>query len=135
MLNKILQFEFSRFVTVGLLNAFINYSTFALFLLVIKLNYIASGALGFMAGGVSGFILNRKWTFKSDVNFRSGIAKYLTIQLFCLALHNLTQFIATTVFLVPEIFSQFSGIFVTTFANFFLIQKLIFKTNEGRSFN
>ena len=119
--------EFLRFVTVGILNTVINYSTFSFFLLLLKLNYIASGALGFMAGGVSGFILNRKWTFKSDISYKSGITKYFAIQVFCLGLHNLTQFIVTNIFGVPEIFSQFAGIFVTTFTNFFLIKKFIFK--------
>jgi putative flippase GtrA len=120
--------EFSRFIIVGLFNAVINYSIFALFLLAVKLNYIISGAIGFMACAFSGFILNRKWTFKSTVDYKSGMTKYIIIQIFCLGLHNLTQFIVTDIFLVPEIFSQFAGIFVTTFINFFLIRKLIFRT-------
>jgi len=124
--QKILQ-EFSKFIVVGVINTACNYGLFILLLAGFKVNYLISGALGFSFGAIIGFTLNRKWTFKSDICYKKGIIKYLSIQIFCLGLHLATQIIVTNIFNIPESLSQLAGIVVTTFVNFILIRYLIFK--------
>ena len=127
VINKKILHEFLRFVVVGIINTACNYGLFLLLLAIINLNYLIAGASGFMCGAITGFILNRKWTFNSNICYKSGMTKYMAIQIFCLGLHILTQMISTNLFSVPEILSQFIGIAITTFVNFFLIRSLIFK--------
>ena len=124
---KPIHLQFGKFIIVGVINTVINYGVFIVLFLVFNLVYFLAGVIGFLSGGVSGFVLNRLWTFKSKVPFATGFKKYFIIQFFCLGAHIITQISATSIFGVPEIFSQFAGIFVTTFLNFFLIREVVFK--------
>ena len=102
---------------------------FSLLLLLIALNlvYFVAGAIGFLSGAVSGFILNRLWTFKSNVPIAAGFLRYFIIQLFCLGAHITTQIGVAELLGVPEILSQLAGITITTFMNFFISRAIVFK--------
>lgn len=119
--------EFARFCLVGLVNAAANYSTYWLALEVASLHFLVAGWLGFLAGGVTGFLLNRKWTFRSSVPMASGISRYMAIQVFTLVAHSLTQWGVHVLFGVPEQYTQFFGIAVTTVLNFGLSRRLVFR--------
>tara|TARA_Y100000590_G_scaffold470720_1_gene668433 strand:- start:23047 stop:23475 length:429 start_codon:yes stop_codon:yes gene_type:complete len=127
ILNRLLEYEISKFLIVGLLNTGINYFIFYSLLIGLNLIYYISGAIGFLSGAVTGFIFNRLWTFNSNIPVSTGLIKYLFIQLICLMAHVTTQITVTEIIGVPELLSQFIGILVTTFMNFFLIKNLVFK--------
>jgi len=127
ILNKSIHREFGKFIIVGILNTTINYGVFVLLFLALNLVYFVAGAVGFLSGAVSGYFLNRVWTFKSKVPIGSGFLKYIIIQLICLGAHITTQIGVTKILGVPEIFSQLAGITVTTFMNFFISRAIVFK--------
>lgn len=127
ILNRLLEYEISKFLIVGLLNTGINYFIFYSLFIGFNLVYYISGAIGFLSGAVTGYFLNRLWTFNSNIPVSKGLIKYLFIQLICLTAHVTAQISATEIMGVPELFSQFIGILVTTFMNFFLIKNLVFK--------
>lgn len=131
LIKKYISPKFLRFLIVGVINTSINYGIFYALLKI--LDYRLSGAIGFMSGALSGFFLNRSWTFNSDVKINSGILKYFLVQLFCLLVHEITIITATELFRVPKVFSQLAGIFVTTFLNYFLIKRIVFKENTYES--
>lgn len=118
--------EFSRFIIVGVTNTTANYALYAVCLMLLGWHYLIAGALGFLLGAMIGYILNYRWTFKSNVAFGKGSIKYLSIQLFCLCLHMATQVAVVTWLYVPAIWSQLAGIVVTTFVNFGLSRKIVF---------
>ena len=124
--NKIMQLEFSKFVVVGIINTSINYGIFILLLLKLNFVYFIAGAIGFFSGAISGFFLNRFWTFKSDVPITIGLYKYFNVQLFCLVAHLTTQIGVTKLFGISEILSQLAGVIVTTFINFFISKTIVF---------
>ena len=126
ILSKVIHLEFGKFVIVGILNTTINYGVFVLLLLALNLVYFVAGAIGFLSGAISGYFLNRLWTFKSNVPIAAGFLKYFIIQLFCLGVHIATQIGVTEILGVPEIFSQLAGITVTTFMNFFISRAIVF---------
>jgi len=126
-LSKIINQEFGKFIMVGVLNTVINYGVFILLFIAFNLIYFVAGAIGFLSGAVSGFFLNRLWTFKSKVPIAEGFIKYFIIQLFCLGIHIATQIGVTELLGVPEIFSQLAGIAITTFMNFFISRAIVFK--------
>ena len=123
------QFEFCKFVIVGIVNTIINYGIFILLLRKVDIIYFIAGAIGFLSGSVSGFFLNRFWTFKCNVPIGTGYSKYFIIQLLCLGAHVITQISVTEILGVPELISQLVGITVTTFMNYFLSRKIVF--NKG----
>lgn len=127
LFKKPLISEFLRFISVGVLNTAINYLVYLFFLKILSLNYLFSGVVGFLSGAVTGFYLNRNWTFKSSVNIMSGSLKYLLIQIVNLGAHSLAQYISHTQLGVSEEISQFAGIIVTTFLNFILIRYFVFR--------
>ena len=112
---------------VGIINTVINYGVYILLFITYKVFYFVAGAIGFLSGAVSGFFLNRLWTFKSNVPIKAGFLKYFMIQLFCLGAHITTQISVTEIIGVPAIFSQLVGITVTTFLNYFMIRAIVFK--------
>lgn len=124
--------QFVRFCVVGVVNTALNYAVYWLLLEGAGLQYLVAGALGFLSGAVSGFFLNRKWTFAARVATGSGLARYLAVQLVCLGAHVLTQWTAAQAFGVPDRYSQFFGIVVTTFLNFFLSRALVFGKGARR---
>jgi len=127
IIRNIIKLKFIRFLIVGVFNTSINFSIFSLLLIYFKFVYFIAGAIGFFSGAISGFILNKFWTFKSSVSIKTGLLKYLLVQLLCLVAHISTQIGVTEFVGVPELFSQIFGIFITTFMNFYLINKLVFK--------
>ena len=129
LINRHLLHQFTKFITVGLLNTLCNYLLF-LFLLNKKIDALISGASGFTLGALIGFSINRKWTFGSNINYKNGLYKYMLVQLFCLLVHSSTQLISIKFLAVPEVFSQLTGIVVTTFLNFILIKKIIFTNKD-----
>ena len=125
--------QFFRFCIAGGINTAINYVTFYVFLVLVGVNYLLSGALGFSFAVIPAFLMNRAWTFSSQVSFWRGFPVYLPISVFTLGLHSITQWFAVEVFGVIEIFSQLFGIAVATVVNFLLVRRLVFGKAEQNS--
>jgi putative flippase GtrA len=125
ILKKIFS-EFSRFAVVGVINTIINYGVFISFLSIFNVIFYLSGAIGFISGAISGFFLNRYWTFNSNVSLLHGSTKYFAIQILCLCIHIIVQLFVTKILMVQEVYSQIAGIAVTTFVNFVLSRKFVF---------
>jgi putative flippase GtrA len=71
--------QFSRFITVGASNTAISFVIYT-GLLSIGVVYWLSGAIGFAAGAINGYLLNRRWTFGSPDSWRARI-EYFVVQL------------------------------------------------------
>ena len=127
ILTFFFNYQFGKFVIVGIINTTINYVVFITMLLKFSVVYFISGALGFITGAISGFFINRSWTFKSKISLKKGFLRYFTLQLFCLCAHLLTQITAIKIFAIPEALSQLAGIFITTILNFSFSRLLVFK--------
>lgn len=128
-LKQKISLRFIKFLCVGSINTLLNYFVFFV-LLKLGIDYRISGAIGFLSGAVCGFFLNRKITFNSTVNINKGLIKYLLVQVFCLGVHITVITIAAEIFNSPKELSQVFGIAVTTFLNYFMIKKLVFKEKK-----
>ena len=125
--NKVLR-QIKTFCIVGLLNNVINYSIFCIFL-NLYIDYKVAGILGFLAGGISGFFLNRKFTFKSSLSVQKGIPLYFMVQIVSLIGHFITQWYVVEFLYFDQIYSQFSGIVTSTILNFTLLKLIVFKSD------
>ena len=123
--------QFLRFCLVGLLNTAINYGVFLALLSYHIMPVLVAGAIGFSSGALSGFFLNRAWTFAgTSTGTVSGMKGYMLVQVISFAAHTSVQKVALMLGSAPE-FSQLFGIVVSTFVNFTLLKWLVFKPAEG----
>ena len=59
--------QFMKFGIVGISNTLLTFAVYTLLLKVFGVWYLAASAIGFAAGAVNGFLLNRRWTFRGHV--------------------------------------------------------------------
>jgi putative flippase GtrA len=72
-----------RFLLVGIVNTFIGLVIMFFLLNVVGLSYWTSTFLGNAIGACVSFLLNRTFTFKSNVSFHKGLPKFFAIILIC----------------------------------------------------
>ena len=114
---------------VGIFGNIINYIVFLLCFKILDINYLVSGVIGFIFPLPILFILNRNWTFRSNVNYTKMNLYFLT-NLLGLGVHSFTQFIVYEIFGVPKVFSQLLGQASSAILNFLLSKFFIFKKKK-----
>jgi putative flippase GtrA len=127
-------FPFLIFCCIGVLNTLVNYSIFLYLIIYMGFSYLHAGSLGFLSGAITGFFLNRKFTFKNSIKISTGLSTYLFLQLGCLIVNSCIQFIVVEYFSVPSKLSQLPAITVTLFLNYIISKEFIFlikDSNEG----
>jgi len=72
--------KFSRFLSVGLVNAVAGFLLFVLFFRVLGLDYLLANVLVFISWVWFGFELQRKWSFRAKSS-RAAVAKHLLTQI------------------------------------------------------
>jgi putative flippase GtrA len=77
--------QLARFATVGASNTLVTFAVYAA-LTAIGVATPAAGAVGFVAGGVNGYFLNRGWTFAGARRGPSVAGRYTVVQGFGAAL-------------------------------------------------
>jgi putative flippase GtrA len=59
--------QFVKFGIVGVSNTLLTFVVYTVLLKVFGVWYVAASGIGFAAGAVNGFLLNRRWTFREHV--------------------------------------------------------------------
>ncbi|WP_370880980.1 GtrA family protein [Paenibacillus brasilensis] len=79
--------SFTRYLLVGVINTLIGLSAIYLLYNVFSLNYWISTSIGNAIGMISSFILNRRFTFKSDVSILKSSIKFIAVSVisYCIA--------------------------------------------------
>jgi putative flippase GtrA len=57
--------QFVKFGIVGVSNTLLTLIVYTVLLKVFGVWYLAASAIGFIVGATNGFLLNRRWTFRS----------------------------------------------------------------------
>ena len=111
--------QFLKFSCVGFLNSGVHYLLFYILYKLLGVYYLVSSAIGYSCGMVNSYVLNRRWTFKSnDDRIARELSKFLTVNVGSLltnlgAMHFLVQHAR----LAPE-HSQVAAIAFSILANF-----------------
>ncbi len=71
--------QLCRFAVVGVANTVLSYLLYTA-LVAARVPYPMAGAIGFTAGAINGYILNRRWTFAAFDSRRTR-TRYLAVQL------------------------------------------------------
>jgi putative flippase GtrA len=77
--------QFLRFCVVGAGNTAVTLGADAV-LLAAGVHYLVASAVAFSLGALNGYVLNRTWTFAAGGFRLDGLARYVVVQLLCLAL-------------------------------------------------
>ena len=117
-----------KFIIVGIFGNILNYLVFLTCFKFLGINYLISGIIGFVSPLPILFILNRNWTFKSNVK-TSKISLYIFTNLLGLLVHSSSQFIAYEFIGIPKIYSQLIGQLSSAIMNFLISKYIIFKKN------
>ena len=80
--------QFAKFATVGISNTLITFAVYTLLLKGFDVWYLAASAIGFIAGAVNGFLLNRRWTFRGHVGDALTPVRWFVVQGCGLALNE-----------------------------------------------
>ncbi len=72
-----------RFLLVGIVNTFIGLFFMFFFLNVVGVSYWVSTFTGNTIGASVSFLLNRSFTFKSNISFHKGLPRFIAIIFIC----------------------------------------------------
>ncbi|GBU08747.1 polysaccharide synthesis protein GtrA [Bacteroidales bacterium] len=86
-----------------------------------------SNIVGYLAGLINGFLMNRRWTFKSNVSLRSGATKFLLAFAICYPIQYYVVSLLNSNGAVDSYFCQLFGMLVYTALNFLLNKYYTFR--------
>src|SRR5690242_16141519 len=72
--------QFVKFGIVGVSNTLLTFLIYTLLLKVFGVWYLLASAIGFAAGAVNGFLLNRRWTFRGHVGDALTPVRWTVVQ-------------------------------------------------------
>ncbi len=126
LLYKDIARVFIKFCLVGCVNTCINISIY-LILLRLYVPYLISGSTGFIAGVISGFYLNRRWTFSVLKSNNRMFFLYFFVNLFSLGVNLIALFCFVNIFYFSKEIAQLYSVLFTTITNFVGVRTLVFR--------
>jgi putative flippase GtrA len=72
--------QFVKFGIVGISNTLLTLAVYTLLLKVFGVWYLAASAIGFIAGTINSFLLNRRWTFRGHVGDALTPVRWTVVQ-------------------------------------------------------
>ncbi|MBM6617081.1 GtrA family protein [Bacillus suaedaesalsae] len=133
---------FIRFALVGVINTAIGLSVIFLLLNVFQLSYWVSSSIGTAIGALFSFLLNRRFTFKSNISFQKGAPRFFLIILISFyGGYGLGEWIARQIPLsniLSDYFSEkeiavFIGACIYTISNYLGQKMIVFKRKTVRT--
>ena len=83
--------QFAKFGVVGVLNTALHYAVFYSLYSFLGINYLLSSGIGYTAGLMNSYVLNRNWTFRSRNTKRGGeFARFASVNLVSLGVNLVT---------------------------------------------
>ncbi|MFE5320232.1 GtrA family protein [Paenibacillus sp. NPDC056579] len=80
---KLLQHSFVRFLMVGVFNTLVGLGTSFLLFNLLDLGYWPATFLGNTIGAIVSYVLNKKFTFRSEVSVKNSWWKFMLVILCC----------------------------------------------------
>lgn len=120
-----------RFSIVGVVSTIVNYGGFAFLYKIIGLYYLLSSITGYMAGVLTGYFLNKNWTFVAQVDKeKSYLLGYVVVYVVSLIASQLLLLFLVEKILMDPLISNIFAIALSTIMNFSGTNFLIFRKGE-----
>lgn len=124
--------QFIKFGVVGVGNTLLTFAIFTVLLKVFGVWYVASSAIGFIAGATNGFLMNRSWTFKGHNGGSLAPLRWGVVQ-GCGLLCNLgVIYLLVDDAALDELIAQAIAILFVVGATFYVNRIWTFKMHEVR---
>ncbi len=120
--------QFVKFGIVGASGFVVNLIIFSILQKVTHMPLIVDNSIGFMAGGVSNYFLNRSWTFRSTGHAAKEGAQFLAVSFVALVASDAVFYLLQHTALEPHHHTiWFVATVSSIFVNFFLNKYWTFK--------
>jgi putative flippase GtrA len=120
-----LKAQLVRYLLVGVSNTAITLVAYALAVRA-GVPPVAASVVGFAAGAVNGYRLNRAWTFRSAHRGTAVGARYVAVLLCGLAINALAVALAVDVAELPRLAGEIAALPLATVATFALARSWVF---------
>jgi putative flippase GtrA len=120
--------QFLKFGIVGVSNTLLAFATYTVLLKVFGVWYVAASGIGFAAGAVNGFLLNRRWTFREHVGDALTPVRWAIVQTCGLGLNLSLVYLFVHDFGLDELVGQIPTTAIVTVLTFAANRSWTFKT-------
>jgi putative flippase GtrA len=103
---------------VGLVNTVVTLGVIFVCMKLFKINYIYSNAIGYIAGVINSYVLNRLWTFNSSNSVVKEFIRFILVFIICYGVQLVVLLLMTELLDLQVELSQVIAIFVYTLINF-----------------
>jgi putative flippase GtrA len=110
--------QFVKFGIVGVSNTLLTFLIYTLLLKVFGVWYLLASAIGFAAGAVNGFLLNRRWTFRGHVGDARTPLRWTVVQSCGLGLNEALLYLWVDGIGLDKLLGQVFAIVVVTTTTF-----------------
>jgi putative flippase GtrA len=113
--------QFIKFAIVGVLNSAIQYLVFLFLFSLTGSPYLLASIIGYLAGMINSYILNRRWTFGSrNQKLFTELSRFVAVNLVSLGVNlGLLYLLVSTGVMIPQ-WAQVVAIVGSTLVNFVL---------------
>ncbi|GIX41674.1 MAG: polysaccharide biosynthesis protein GtrA [Leptospiraceae bacterium] len=119
--------QFVKFGIVGIINTIITLSIIFILSNYYDVHYIISNAIGYIAGFINSFIMNKFWTFKSKGNVFKESIWFIIVFLISYGIQLIVLYYLHGILNYNENLSQILSMIVYTVVNFLLNKFLTFR--------
>jgi putative flippase GtrA len=120
--------QFVKFGIVGISNTLLTLAVYTLLLKVFGIWYLAASAIGFGAGTVNSFLLNRRWTFRGHVGDAFTPVRWTIVQVCGLGLNEGLLFLLVHDASLDKLLAQIVATAVVTVSTFAANRAWTFRT-------
>ena len=111
--------QFVKFALIGLLNTAVHYAVFIACYRIININLIMATTIGYCAGMLNSFLMNRSWTFQMSGRFKfSEFYRFVAVNLVALIVNSLSLYFFVAVCGIVEEVSQIVAIVFSLLINY-----------------
>ncbi len=116
-----------RYLVVGLANTMLGFAMILALDLGLGVNSLVSNAVGYVAGAICSYLLNRSYTFRSQRMHRKALPEFLALMLVCWLINAAILSIARNALLWPALPSQALAVATYTILFFLGSRRFVFR--------
>jgi putative flippase GtrA len=123
--------QFIKFGIVGISNTLLTLAVYTLLLKVFGVWYLGASAIGFVAGTINSFLLNRRWTFRGHVGDSLTPVRWTVVQCTGLAINEGLLYVFVNNAGMDKLVSQILATAVVTVTTFVANRAWTFRTHAA----
>jgi putative flippase GtrA len=121
--------QFIKFGIVGVSNTLLTLVVYTVLLKVFGVWYLAASAIGFVAGAINGFLLNRRWTFREHVGDSLTPVRWGVVQTCGLGIDEALLYLLVHDAHLDKLLAQVCATAVVTVTTFFVNRAWTFRVH------